>query len=397
MVLYLFLFAEDPEDAFQDLRGAFPFGGRGTLVDTTDPVPTPDDPSPDIDKHDRLRKLSEHPVAEGGAYTFVKDEKTYVRYISRGEGNLYEVEIGGEGHVLLLGNDEGVFSGAHRVSWLDEDNVLIYSLENSGYDAKIATVTFSEDDDGFMWSGNRLPEETLAYAVSPGGNSFFYTVKEGSGVDGFTSTFTGTGSVTGQHVFSSQIREWVAEWASSNAVTLTTKPSGYVEGHMYLLNPQNRAVSHALRGIEGLVTKTNNNASFTLYNESLRNDVSLKLFNHQEKTNEEVSGLKTLVDKCVWKEKSVFICAVPNSLPSHLYPDAWYQGKVSFNDSVFKKINIDTKKTEVFLNPGQVRTGFANVDAYSLFFDSSNNYFFFTDKKTGDLWVYETTKTAQTR
>ncbi len=393
LFLYLFLFAEDPEDVW---RSVFPFGDRSVAVDREDPLPTPDDPAPKDDRGLVLRKLSEHPVAEGGAYAFNRNGETIVRYISRGEGNLYEVSVTGEDHFLLLGNDKGVFSGAFKVSWSDEDNVIIYSLEDSGVDSRGAVVTFSEDEDGFMWSGGQLPDSTQTFAIAPDESRFFYAIKEGTGMDGFVSTFGNIGSVSGQHVFSSPIREWVAEWPSRNTVTLTTRPSGHVEGHMYVLDPQNRALSHVLRGVEGLTTKTNSDASLVLYNQSLRNNLSLNLFALQERAHEEIKEITTLVDKCVWEKETSVVCAVPNTMPSGVYPDVWYQGRVSFNDANFKRLDTETKKVETFLTPKEVRVGFENFDAYGLFFDEAGDHFFFIDKKTGNLWVYEITETKTT-
>ncbi len=389
LVLYLFFFAEDPEEVVQGLRDALPFGDRSSSIRDSDSVDVPDEPSRPVDKERVLRRLSEHPVAEGGAYSFVKDGETYVRYISRGEGNLYELKLSEyEGHDTLLGNNEGLFSGAHKVSWIDENNVIIYSLENDGYVANIATVSFSEDGDGLVWSGGQLPDETLTYAISPEDRTFFYAIREDSGIRGFTASFGSVGTVTGRHVFSSPFREWTADWPSRNVVTLTTKPSGHVPGHMYTLDPTSGSVSHVLRGIYGLTTNTNNDASFILYNESVGNGVSINFYDNQEKAHNNIKDIVTMADKCLWKEKDILICAVPASIPSATYPDAWYQGKVSFNDDGFKKVNISNNTVKKYFTPGDLRTGVEEMDAYELFFDDEKKNLFFIDKKTGHLWVY---------
>jgi hypothetical protein len=45
-------------------------------------------------------------------------------------------------------------------------------------------------------------------------------------------------------------------------------------------------------------------------------------------------SVRTLPEKCVWRNDDSLICAIPNTIPSNI-PDAWYQGRVSFNDSLW--------------------------------------------------------------
>ena len=383
LVLYLFLFAEDPEEGFQNIRNSLPFGEREYAERESEPTEVNDEPTKPVFSDQILRKVSKHPVAENGFFTFKKDGGTYIRYISRGEGNIYEVKTDGENHTSLLSEDD-YLSGVYKVSWIDENNFIILSLLEE--ETKVITVTLTEDEGGFTWSGGVLDDETRAYAVNSEESKYFYTLKNNTGVDGFINSFNET---SGQHVFSSKIKEWLIEWPSSQKITLTTKPSGYVPGHMYTLNTQNKDLRHTLRGIYGLTTLTNKDVSYTLYNSNENGDVSLKLYDYEENKYSDALSIKTLTDKCVWKETTILICAVPDTLTSNIYPDSWYQGKISFNDSVFKEINIETDEVEDFLKPEEVLYEFEPVDAYSLKFSKLNNHFLYIDKKTGDLWVYD--------
>lgn len=384
LVIYLFLFADDPDEGFQNIRNFLPFGEREYVVREPEPTDVNDEPVNSVFTDQILRIISEHPVAENGFYVFTREDETYVRYISRGEGNMYEVNVTGEEHISLL-NEDNFFTGAQRVSWVDENNFMIFSLLEDK--TKTVTVSLTQEEVGFNWNGKVLPENTLAYAVHPENNMFFYTTESNNGgVDGYTTSFNG---VSGKHLFSSKIKEWLIDWPTNGKITLTTKPSGYVPGHMYTLNTQNMDLRHTLRAVAGLTTLTNKNASLTLYNNNDNNDVSLRLLNHHEKSSSNISNIQTLTDKCVWKDQNVFVCAVPEKLTSGIYPDSWYQGKVSFNDSLFKEVNTETGQSKDFLDIKEIIYDFDYVDAYNLKFNELENHFFFIDKKTGDLWVYD--------
>ncbi|MFP4022498.1 MAG: hypothetical protein ACLFNR_02065 [Candidatus Paceibacterota bacterium] len=395
LVLYLFLFAEEPDEAFDNMRNRFPFGEREPEQTDSD---IPDDEGSNDETENRddkastasIRKLSEHPVVEGGVVSYEKREEPHIRYISKGEGKLYEVNVSNGEHQQILGNDEDLFSGAYKVSWMNKDNVLIFSHNEESSDSQVVAVEFSEDEEGLTWEGAQLPEKTVDASSYPDGNSFFYISEKDIGVNGFTSSFGETSTVSGEHLFSSPIRDWLTEWPSGNIITLTTKPSGHTEGHMYVLNTQTGSLTHPLRGIAGLTTKTSQDASRTIYDQSQNNSTSLKLYDHEAGSSEEISDIRTLTDKCTFIDEKSFICAEPKDIPtSHVYPDAWYQGKVSFEDEAFKLVNTDTKDLEEIVTPNDISRHFDELDAYDLSFDEERGDLYFTNKKTGMLWVYE--------
>lgn len=386
-VIYLLIFSEDPEKTLDNIYDKSPFGKRAEKQENE----TEDDenlqPEKIIDKKDMvLRRLSEHPVTENGFIVLNKNNQTFIHYISRGEGNLYEVDVMAEKHTKLIGGEDGVFLNSYRSDWLDEKTVIIQSeTENDRY-PESAIITFSESGDGFVWSGKKFPDKTTQITTSPNKTSFFYLLEREDGVEGFVGN---PNNISGSRVFHSPVKDWLVEWVSTDTLTLTTKPSGYVSGHMYTLNPQNGSLSHPLREIMGLTSKTNTNSSITLYNDNNRG-VSLWTYNQRTKKMEQFTDLKTLTDKCAWKNTVEFVCSVPENIVTGIYPDNWYQGKVSFNDKIFVKINSETKKQELFMKPSELNNELSGYfDAHNLYFAKENDLFFFIDKKTGHLWVYE--------
>jgi rubrerythrin len=95
-------------------------------------------------------------------------------------------------------------------------------------------------------------------------------------------------------------------------------------------------------------------------------------------------SLKTLPEKCVWSQKSknIVYCAVPQNLPQADYPDAWYQGAVSFQDQIWR---LDAATGDVKL----MSTLFeANdfIDATNPILDPTETYLLFTNKNDFQLW-----------
>ena len=80
----------------------------------------------------------------------------------------------------------------------------------------------------------------------------------------------------------------------------------------------------------------------------------------------------------VGKDDVFAYCAIPPSVPRAEYPDAWYQGSVSFSD-VFWKIDTATGAAFFLANPKEFGAG--NIDAVNPFLSDDERYLFFTNKK----------------
>jgi hypothetical protein len=94
-------------------------------------------------------------------------------------------------------------------------------------------------------------------------------------------------------------------------------------------------------------------------------------------------GLKTLPEKCINKKNTPdFICAVPSSIESSLYPDIWYLGAKSFVDN-FWNINGTSGETNLIVSPVSID---ASIDGVNLSISNDNNYLIFINKKDHTLW-----------
>ena len=230
--------------------------------------------------------------------------------------------------------------------------------------------------------GSFLPNDVKDLTTSPDNSKLFYLFINGTGdgesIIGTTLNFGDSKKV---QVFNSPFTEWLSQWPSSNTITLSTKPSANIPGYMYALDLTKKSLIKVLGNINGLTTLTSPSGKSVLYADS---SLALALY-HTDTRGAELLGLKTLPEKCVWgKVNDVVYCAVPKLVETGEYPDAWYQGKVSFNDQ-FWKIDVKTGTTTLIFDPATLNTG-EEVDATKLSMDDGEKYLFFINKKDSYLW-----------
>src|SRR3989344_408453 len=128
--------------------------------------------------------------------------------------------------------------------------------------------------------------------------------------------------------------------------------------------------------IIGATLNFSDNNKMALYG---NNSLSLYIYS-TDNGNSDILGVKTLPEKCVWGKANDFIyCAVPKFIDVGKYPDAWYQGEVSFSDQ-FWKIDAKNRNASLILDPAII-VGGEEIDGIKLALDGNENYLFFVNKK----------------
>lgn len=226
-----------------------------------------------------------------------------------------------------------------------------------------------------------LPNDISATAISSVLNSVFYITDKSTGARG-TVLSTDKKSTS---VFASPYREWIAQWPSRNTIALTTKPSASAAGHLYFLNPSTGAQRKVLGDIAGLTTLTNPTAEYVLYSVSTPTGITLRVYNVTTGAHTNL-GITTFPEKCVWSERypTEVYCSVPESYPSAQYPDHWYQGVVSFDDTAIWM--LDVKRDTAFSFTTFAEKTEEKIDAHNLILSPDQGYLIFTNKKDGSLW-----------
>jgi hypothetical protein len=304
-----------------------------------------------------------------------------VKYGDKETGNIYENNLKGEEERVF---SDSVIPYVHE-SFFTKNSVIMRYLKNDSVintflgilpEDKLGGDSIEQND----IFGSFLPNNIKDFSISPDGEKIFYLSNTKDGVVGILANSRGDNK---EQIFDSTFSEWTSFWPNSSTITLTTKPSGVVEGYSYSLNTNTKEFNKTIGNISGLVTKINSGENKILYSNQ---DMSLYVLNRN--TNEPKNlNTRTLPDKCVWSSDNVNIyCAIPsNYSTTYLYPDSWYMGEISFNDEIYK-INTERGSKTKLATPYNTAE---SVDAINLQLNQEESYLFFMNKKDNHLWSLE--------
>jgi hypothetical protein len=189
---------------------------------------------------------------------------------------------------------------------------------------------------------------------------------------------------TQETVFESLFREWLVSPSATYHIGLAAKPSAGIPGSFFILDTESERLTQILKDMPGLLALLSPSAERVLYTSTDRG-LALEVLDVENEQSTPLS-LQGLPEKCVWGARSedVVYCAIPDILPQGDLPDAWYQGRVSFTDSLWRIdttagiIDILFPSTEI---PGE------SLDATGLAVNQDETRLIFTNKRDGSLWT----------
>jgi hypothetical protein len=239
----------------------------------------------------------------------------------------------------------------------------------------------------YQLRGEPLPSNIAEIAVNPEHTSLFtLALSSDSTVDsssiGYISQFDGSKKT---EIFSTPLTQVNVEWPADNVIAITTKGSSVEPGFLYFVNPKTGAFTNILANINGLDTLTNHTASLVLYSAvGGTNGLITSVYDVKSGTTQTLA-FNTLPEKCLWSSinEDDLICAVPSKIPSAPYPEAWYQGTVSFSDSIWE-INITTGEVHELADLTSLSG--KQIDAENLTLDPKENFLYFINKRDLTLW-----------
>jgi hypothetical protein len=342
----------------------FPSAGEKTiegLPPTTPSVPTNNGIPGNKTGEKNLIQLTSNAISGAGMASAT------VRYIEKSTGHIYEINPDGQNRQRLSNT---TILKTFETFWSYRANKLIIRyLESSlvrNLSASISTTT----------QGVFLPQSAIAVAVSPNEDKIFYLISTDGMIKGITANFENKNQAS---IFSNSFGEFNISWPKNDMITLLTKPSAFSEGFFYSLNSQTGKFGKIIGEIKGLTALLSPDGAKVIYSESNNNSLKTKIFNVKDKTSSDFD-LRTLPEKCVWSKsnKDIVYCAVPDNFPQGDYPDDWYQGLISFKDSIWQK-NFSTGETKVLIQE-------TNSDIINPLLTKEENYLIFTNKDDNTLW-----------
>ena len=293
-----------------------------------------------------------------------------IRYMKRSDGHIYQMymdtkAVGQISNSTIPEVYDGIFAS-------NPNNVVYRLLADDNQTIKTAFGALGGRASGF------LPDNTTDISIAPNGNNIFYLSPYSDGVVGTISSFSDTKK---NQIFNSSFTEWLTQWPNNQTIFLTTKASSDADGYLYSLSTVNNKFVKILSRIKGLTTLVSPSGDLVLYSSTTDSGPKLGIYSISKSSYTPIN-LYGLPEKCVWSLDSTKIyCAIPDGFDSSDYPDAWYQGRVSFNDT-FMRINSETGSYSSLAN-STYETG---VDAIKMFTDDKEQTIFFVNKKDGYLW-----------
>ena len=343
-----------------------------------------------------LRQISQNPVAgyvllsQEAQSTNVLDSNSIseneivYRYVNRSNGNILETTSKTTETTRLTNNTipkvyEAVFSE-------NGQNILFRYLEDNSVQtvAGVLTQNISTTTSVVGDEGNFIDLETSFLVeniknIDVLDNQIFYTLDDFVGLVGYSFNFEDATEQTS--VFSSDISQINPKWLDQTKLLFATKPSANSNGFLFEYNLENRNTKKILSGGAGFNFTIKPNSNYIIYSEL--NGFKINSYSYNLETGDIVSlDLNTIVaDKCAWSKvvDTIIYCAEPNFEIGLGYPNLWYQGQVSLNDSLYQ---IDVESGLKIELDGLNQ----NFDITNIQLSEDDDFITFINKKDLTLW-----------
>lgn len=370
-------------------RDFFPFGS-GKPTDTTLP-PTPNntdstnnpDQTPPVPPP-RLWQISIEP--QSGAVAFFASSTPMVRFADRATGHIFESQLNLTGIKRITNT---TIPKVYEALWRTDGSTvnMRYLSDNSettrAIIGRISTSTITTDTNSDTIEELRttfLPDNITSLSINPVTGALLYVIKDISGSQIYIANADNSNS---RVLYESSIKDINASWINNTTIAVQDKPSAVSAGQLYFIKTGSKQTERVLGGILGLSTLTNSSSTLTAYSASNKTSIVSGIYDHK-KGDTKTFSFTVIPEKCVWSAKTVFIyCASPKNIPSGRYPDDWYQGKVSFNDKIWR-LDTTTGTTELLIDP--YAEAQVELDAIKISLDPTEEFLIFTNKKDYQLW-----------
>lgn len=361
--------------------------GRDRQATTTRPDRRPAPPAPEAPLP-KLRKIAEGPVA---GFTFVTEDgagtsspSTYVRYLGREKGHISQAPLTERGRTLMMNETTRRVYHAHFAG--NGSNVIARRLtdRHRAETYHLALSAAAGTSSQLVANKTFVTGRTLDVAVSPDGTRYA-TLDPVAG--GSRVTVRNARGEREQVIFESTLSQWLLQWPAEDAITLVRKPAHNVAGYAYTLDPDTGKRSQLVDDIDGLTLSVNPDRTRALVASSQGQQTRLRVRNLETGTSTELRSA-TLPEKCSWSNLNtdVVYCGEPSSMSGEPYPDAWYQGEVSFEDELVRIHTRDMRRTEL-AQFDQLQNG-EPIDLIKPQMSPQERYLVFINKKDHSLWAY---------
>ncbi len=392
-------------DIANSVRNFLPFGNIPSpdtkitvpIVENTGGITTPsiNENKPE-EKIPKLRHIYTDPVS--GLTIFNREREVirdrikrtvqdqYIRFVDRATGHILETR---KDNLVTSKVSNTTIPRIYEAKWSSNPNILITRLLDDDEDTIItykleigntSTTTPGDENIYKKVTSKYLETDLNEVSVAPKSLKMISVNKDLNGDGQVVSSTLDGGSKT--ILFSSPISGWLIDWSNDKSATLTSKPSGIANGIVFLIDVITGKLTKIASG-NGITALTSPDLLRTIVAEG-GDSISTRIVSNTDRIETNLS-LRTLPEKCVWAktENAIIFCAVPRVISPNTYPDAWYQGLITFTDIIWK-INTRTGFTEIV---GDLENSYnQKIDAINLTISSDDSYLAFINKKDLSLW-----------
>lgn len=323
----------------------------------------------------KLRQLTTKPVAGFNEIRATTTDNLTLYYVEMGTGHIYSqnLETGVENRISAT-----TIAGINTALISNTGEYVVMSNKNNKnsklFISKISTTT-----------EEIVPEELSSqvdqFKISLSGNNLLYTTKENFGLAGYSYNLK---SGSNKEIFKLPFHEAVMQWGNEASDThyFYPKSSYLLEGYLYKVK-DGKTSRLPIEGF-GLTALANDNIA--IYSAGTNSVHKNYVYNLSLNTRSEVP-FTFLPEKCLLALKSTkIICAWENKKLPLEFPDAWYKGSMSYQDSIWIIYGNDLSSTLVV---DTLKESGRGVDITNLSIGNSEKALYFINKNDNTLWMYE--------
>lgn len=264
------------------------------------------------------------------------------------------------------------FPGIQDVHWFNNPNKIVFRYVNG----KGEIETYLGDLADGSLNGSYLNVDLPA--VQTAGDNLLSIHASERGSEGFVSDSEGRDESLS---FESTLLSIIVPAFTDSFAAVLTKPVSTLAGALYFY--ENGSQNRILGGINGLTALPNESGELIVFSESEGSSFASGLYNRED--NEiKTLPLAALPEKCVWGDEVTLYCMVPEIIPPANYPEHWYQGYISFTDSLWRiDTSLGTARAIAFFDES------GPFDGINLSIDEDEEYITFINRRDGSLWGFD--------
>lgn len=314
------------------------------------------------DGPEMLRQLSMRKVI--GAVLMSGNDGTFVRFAEAGTGHLYEIAMGG-GVDMRISNT--TFPKAKDAVWSPQGTRVVVIREEEGVDVAYLGAIEKGDDGTTSLVGDVLPASAHSFGFNGTGDTFYYAVRAESGTKGYARDLK---TDKERMVFDIPLREVTVAWDPSPLIV--TKASGKLMGYAYQSD-----LSRIGEGTLGL------RAIGDSMGYALGGTTGSELTGVLIGTTTIALDRGIAPDKCTLTSTQL-VCGIPKSLDASDFPDEWYRGQVTYDDTIYT-FNRTTGVSTIVSDP--MNEARREIDIARFEESASDGELLFTTKNDRTLWM----------